>query len=104
MFNYTNSNSGITASISFTSFPTGQITYMPTPPSNDTLNKVAAGTAKKILQGALIDWNGAQLPNAHPATGSTYNITSTGELFDLLNEMQKEIYTLTAAVIALSNK
>ena len=91
--------------ITFTSFPTGNITNSAYPPANDPLTKVAAGKASSfILQSVLIDWNGAQLPNADPTTGSTITLNRTEDLLNLINEMQKEIYTLTAAVIALSNK
>ena len=43
-----------------------------------------------------IDWCGAQM------NGGT--IYSSDDLLELINNIQNEIYTLTAAVIALANK
>ena len=43
-----------------------------------------------------IDWCGAQM------NGGTIN--SSDDLLELINDIQNEIYTLTAAVIALANK
>ncbi len=51
-----------------------------------------------------IKWNNAELPNSNPDNGGAKNINTTGDLLNLINEMQKEIYALTAAVIALANK
>lgn len=72
--------------------------------SGVAVNKIAAGLGGLYMHCVQIDWNGAQLPNADPTTGGQYTITHTSSLLSLINEMQKEIYTLTAAVIALSNK
>jgi hypothetical protein len=71
---------------------------------NAAAGRVNAGLAPNIINAIQIDWCSAQLPNANPTTGGTYTISNSGQLLDLINEMQKEIYTLTAAVIALSNK
>ena len=49
-----------------------------------------------ILNAVEIDWNGAVLSNA--------DIATTSDLLELVNEMQKEIYVLGAAVISLANK
>ena len=51
-----------------------------------------------------IDWNGAVLPNANLTTGGSVTINTTGELLKLINDMQQEIYTLSAAVIAIGSK
>ncbi len=72
--------------------------------SKSPATKIAAGKGGLHFHCVQIDWNGAQLPQADPASGGAYTITSTGKLLSLINEMQKEIYTLAAAVIALSNK
>lgn len=55
-----------------------------------------------IINAIDIDWNDAILPNASTDTGGQITINTTGELLDLINKMQEEIYVLTAAVIALS--
>ena len=57
---------------------------------------------KPVVNAVEIDWNGAILPNAEITTGGPKTINTTGELLNLVNEMQKEIYTLTAAVIAVA--
>ena len=57
-----------------------------------------------IVNGIEIDWDGAILPNANITTGGSVTINTTGQLLNLINEMQKEIYTLAAAVIAIGNK
>jgi hypothetical protein len=49
-----------------------------------------------------IDWNEAVLPHASTNNGGEVVINTTGELLDLIDKMQDEIYVLTAAVIALS--
>ena len=51
-----------------------------------------------------IDWNGAVLPDGDIANGSNLTINTTGELLKLINEMQKEIYVLSAAVIAIGSQ
>lgn len=62
------------------------------------------GSSTAAVNAIDIDWNGAVLPNGSDIGGATSAITTTGELLNLINEMNKRIYTLTAAVIALSNK
>ena len=60
---------------------------------------------RKVINALEIDWNGAVLPNANPANGgATSAINDTSELLALINTMQKEIYVLTAAVIALAQR
>ena len=59
----------------------------------------------KLINAVEIDWNGAVLPDADPSTGGpTSAINDTSQVLELINTMQKEIYVLTAAVIALSQK
>lgn len=50
-----------------------------------------------------ITWCGAQLPNSSDTAGSQ-TISTTEELLTLINEMNKRIYVLSAAVIALSSR
>jgi hypothetical protein len=57
-----------------------------------------------IINVVDIDWNGAVLPNANITSGGSVTIKTAGQLLNLINEMQKEIYTLAAAVIAIGNK
>jgi len=70
---------------------------------DDTLRMRFYSDENPIINGIEIDWNGAQLPNSGDTAGNQ-EINHTGELLKLINEMNKRIYTLTAAVIALSNK
>jgi hypothetical protein len=51
-----------------------------------------------------IDWNIAELPNSDTTTGGLKTIKNSGELLKLIDDMQKEIYVLTAAVISLANR
>ena len=51
-----------------------------------------------------IDWNNAELPNSDASTGGLKTIQTSGELLKLIDDMQKEIYVLTAAVISLANR
>lgn len=71
--------------------------------SIDSATKLNAGSINKIINAVAIDWNKAQLPNSSNI-GGNLEIQTTGQLLSLINDMQKEIYTLTAAVIALSNR
>lgn len=57
-----------------------------------------------ILNAVEIDWNGAVLSNADIANATSKTINTTSDLLELVNEMQKEIYVLGAAVISLANK
>ena len=56
-----------------------------------------------VLAAVDIDWCGAQLPNSNNL-GTNLSISNTSDLLTLINDMNKRIYALTAAVIALSNK
>ncbi len=53
-----------------------------------------------ILNAVEIDWNGAILENADIENGTSKTINTTSDLLELINEMQKEIYVIGAAVIA----
>jgi hypothetical protein len=59
----------------------------------------------KLVNTVEIDWNGATLDAADPASGGSYGpINDSAQLLELINTMQKEIYVLTAAVIALAGR
>ena len=60
--------------------------------------------AAKLFDAVQIDWNGAYLDSADIRNGGPLTINTTGDLMTLVNEMQKEIYVLSAAVIALSQQ
>jgi hypothetical protein len=49
-------------------------------------------------------WNEAVLPNSDLTTGGSKTIYTTGDLLKLIDDMQQEIYTLAAAVIAIGNR
>lgn len=53
-------------------------------------------STKKSIPTTEIDWCGAQMNSG--------TINSSDDLLELINNIQNEIYTLTAAVIALANK
>jgi len=57
-----------------------------------------------IINAVDIDWNGAVLPDGNIQTAGSVTINTSGELLNLINEMQKEIYVLSAAVIAIGSK
>lgn len=59
---------------------------------------------KTVLNAVEIDWNGAVLPDGDIANATSKTINTTSDLLELVNEMQKEIYVLGAAVISLANK
>ena len=42
-----------------------------------------------------IDWNSAELQNSDTTTGGKLIIKNSGELLNLINKMQQEIYILT---------
>ncbi len=63
---------------------------------------INGSTYYPIVDAVDIDWNGAVLPNASTTNGGEVTINTTGELLKLINDMQDEIYVLTAAVIALT--
>ena len=51
-----------------------------------------------------IDWNDAVIPYGNLETGQPVTVNSTGELLSLISKMQQEIFVLSAAVAALSEK
>ena len=59
-------------------------------------------TSASVVTALDIDWCGAVLPNADLATGNNITINTTGDLLNLVTEMQQEIYVLSAAICALS--
>ena len=66
---------------------------------------VANGDYAKLINAVEIDWNGAVLSDGNPSTGgATSAINDTSQLLEIINSMQKEIYVLTAAVVALAQK
>lgn len=68
---------------------------------------VSENPGAPLINACEIDWNGAILNNSNPSNGGKFTLDTeagTGKLLWLINEMQKEIYALTAAVIALANK
>lgn len=72
----------------------------------DTWNANAAYPSEDnfpLANAVDIDWNEAQLPNSGDTAGNK-EIKTSGDLLNLINEMNKRLYALTAAVIALSNK
>ena len=57
-----------------------------------------------IINAYDIDWNEAEIPYGNLETGETVTINTTGELLSLISKMQQEIFVLSAAVAALSQK
>ena len=51
-----------------------------------------------------IDWNNAVIPYGNLETGESVTVKTTGELLSLISKMQQEIFILSAAVAALSEK
>ena len=51
-----------------------------------------------------IDWNNAVIPYGDLETGKSVTVKTTGELLSLISKMQQEIFVLSAAVAALSEK
>ena len=73
--------------------------------SDNVVTDLRSGdTAAKLFDAVQIDWNGAYLDSADIQNGGPLTINTTGDLMTLVNEMQKEIYVLSAAVIALSQQ
>ena len=56
-----------------------------------------------LINAIDIDWNNAVLPNANTSTGGSKTITNSGELLKLIDDIQKEIYVLSAAIVSLTN-
>lgn len=56
-----------------------------------------------IINVVDIDWNGAVLKDADLENKSDVTLNNSGDLLKLIEEIQKEIYVLSAAVIALGS-
>lgn len=67
---------------------------------NDGAEEIEGYPITTILNAVEIDWNGAILENADIENGTSKTINTTADLLELINEMQKEIYVIGAAVIA----
>jgi len=89
--------------IAFTNVKTGGIKISSNPINVNGLSSTDPDDGSGILNIVNIDWNGAIIPNGDLANGTSKTINTTGELLSLINEMQQEIYVLSAAVVALSN-
>ena len=48
-----------------------------------------------LINAIDIDWNSAELPNSDTTTGGSLTINNSGELLNLIDKMQQEIYILT---------
>ena len=61
-------------------------------------------SVKPAVNAVDIDWNEAVIPYGNLETGQSVTVNSTGELLSLISKMQQEIFILSAAVAALSEK
>ena len=86
------------------SFNLNDDSWIQFPKMGNADSKFSRGTIEKLIHSVEIDWDGAVLPNADANTGGSKTINDTSELMALINTMQKEIYVLTAAVVALAQK
>ena len=68
----------------------------------DTLD--TSTSVKPAVNAVDIDWNEAVIPYGNLETGQSVTVNSTGELLSLISKMQQEIFVLSAAVAALSEK
>ena len=59
---------------------------------------------KYTINAVDIDWNEAVIPYGNLETGESVTVKTTGELLSLISKMQQEIFVLSAAVAALSEK
>ena len=57
-----------------------------------------------IVNAVDIDWNGGQLTKGDGSSSSTRTINNTGDLLDVINKQQEQIYILASAIIALQNQ
>ena len=93
--------------MNFNNIPTGQsalgLSQYITRDDNISNKRYAYDGADPLIAALDIDWCGAQLPNSSDTAGSQ-TVSSTEDLLTLINEMNKRIYVLTAAVIALANR
>ena len=73
--------------------------------SEDVLETyVRGGEEYRNIQSVLIDWNGAEMPNADIETGEGDTINTTGKLLSMIDKMQEQIFILSTAVNALIAK
>ena len=56
-----------------------------------------------IVNAVDIDWNGAVLKGADLENNTNLTLNTSGDLLKLIEDIQKEIYVLSAAVIALGS-
>ena len=57
--------------------------------------------ANKFINAIDIDWNGAQLTKGDGSSSSTRTINTTGDLLDVINKQQEQIYVIASAMVAL---
>jgi len=58
---------------------------------------------EKSINTVEIDWNGAVLKGADLENNANLTLNTSGDLLKLIEDIQKEIYVLSAAVIALGS-
>ena len=56
-----------------------------------------------LVNAVDIDWNGAVLKGADLENNANLTLNTSGDLLKLIEDIQKEIYVLSAAVIALGS-
>jgi hypothetical protein len=56
-----------------------------------------------VINAVDIDWNGAVLKGANLENNTDVTLNNSGQLLKLIEDIQKEIYVLSAAVIALGS-
>ena len=72
--------------------------------NNGEFADAATDGVEPFINAVEIDWNGAVLPNGNIGNATSVTINSTGDLLKLIDDMQKEIYALSAAVIAIGSQ
>ena len=70
---------------------------------NINQNKLNAIGVSKSVNAVEIDWNGAVLEGADLENNTNLTLNTSGDLLKLIEDIQKEIYVLSAAVIALGS-
>ncbi len=71
---------------------------------NGEFADAATDGVSPFINAVEIDWNGAVLPNGNIGNATSVTINTTGDLLKLIDDMQKEIYALSAAVIAIGSQ
>lgn len=66
-------------------------------------NKLNTIGVDKSVNAVEIDWNGAVLKGADLENNANLTLNTSGDLLKLIEDIQKEIYVLSAAVIALGS-